>query len=115
MYNVFINWLRASSLKSAARMYNRRLGPQLRHDYGAAEFYTADQVKAAVMRCKLPLNALSIGYAAFLTEAEFAGLAGNEDYQSLRSLFMRFNASKPTSAFEPAPENSDVTRWGGTQ
>ncbi len=114
MARLFAGWFRTRALRSAAQRYNRRLGPRLRHDYGAAAFYTPGQIRAAVAACRLPMAEISIGYAAFMTEADFADVAGDADYHALRALFRRYDAPRPISAGEPAPENSDARAGYGS-
>jgi hypothetical protein len=91
--------------QSAARRYARELGARLRRDYGASEFYTVGQISTAVSACRLPARHLSLGYAAFLPEAEFRNLVPDGDYQSERALLFRYVGSAASGSFAPAPEN----------
>lgn len=80
----------AARLRVAARRYAQEVWPQLQRDYGAGESFTADQVRAAARRRRLPDRYLPIGYAAFLPEDAFAALAGPKpigDRALLRALF----------------------------
>lgn len=98
--------LEAHALKSAAREYARLLGERLRQDYGTQKHYTAGQIQAAATKCRLPMQHVSIGCAAFMSEQAFQELAEGGDYQPLRNLFRRHSGAKRGAAFEPAASNS---------
>ena len=98
--------LQSVTLRSAARKYARRLGPQLRHDYGSREHYTAAQIRATPARCRLPSQHIAIGLAAFRPKEAFEALATGGDYDLLRNLFRRYvGRTRSHAAFEPAPED----------
>lgn len=103
-------WIARMRLRSAARRYARRLGPRLRHDYGAGERYTPGQIRTAAARCKLPARFLCIGFAAFLPEEVYRATvdqAFKDDRAALRNVFRSYLSSNPTWHAE---ERSD----GGT-
>src|SRR5262249_39543992 len=84
----------------------RRLGPRLLRDYGASKFYTAGQVRAACIKCRLPHRHLPLAYAAFLPRVEFektASFAVRADYEALRVLFFRFTRSGDDFSFASNP------------
>jgi hypothetical protein len=96
-------------IRLAARRYAARLGPQLAKGWGASEFYTPQQIRAAAQRAKLPVRYLMIGYATFLRRDEFASVvdgASAHDYEGLRALYRRYRPSDASDAFSPAPENA---------
>jgi hypothetical protein len=97
---------RSRSERSAVRKYARLLGPQLRRDYGASEYYTPGQITAAVATCQLPLEYISFAYAAFLSEEAFRNLGVDGDYPSLRLMFFRYIPSGLGTTFEPAAPSS---------
>jgi hypothetical protein len=100
--------LRSASLRSAARKYAASLGPRLRQDYGAGEYYEPGQIRAAAGKCRLKMEYIAIGYAAFMPEAAFKDLVPDKDYLSLRTLFKGYLGTNATSAFTTAAENSDA-------
>ena len=89
-----MGWLRRWQLRRAARQYARRLGPHLQRAYGAAEHYTAPQIRASVSKLGLNTQFTAIGYAAFLTEDTFASLGAEMPvyipYDEARELVARF-------------------------
>jgi hypothetical protein len=84
--------LRRWRLRRAAKQYARRLGPHLRRAYGAAEYYTAPQIRAAVPKLGLKSRYIVLGYAAFLSDEEFASRANEMPISS--------PASSPPAASE---------------
>jgi len=91
-----------------ARRYARRLRPQLQRDYGASEYYTVGQIRAAAGKCRLSSRHLALGLAAFLPHEAFAVHcpgATRDDYQRLRDLFYRHVPTAPDLSVSPAPEN----------
>jgi hypothetical protein len=86
--------LRRWRLRRAAKQYARRLGPHLRRAYGAAEYYTAPQIRAAVPKLGLKSRYIVLGYAAFLSDEEFASRANEMPiyiaYDEARELVARF-------------------------
>jgi hypothetical protein len=92
-------------LRRAAPRYASRLSYQIRRDYGATEYYTDAQVRAAIRKSGLPRQYVDLGLAAFLPEDGFRKIVTpGADYQSLRLLF-RQPIKRQQPAFEPAPEN----------
>jgi hypothetical protein len=108
--------MQALRLRSAARKYARRLGPQLAKSYGPAEYYTREQIRAASLKCRLPRRYLSIGYAAFMPEEAFREIVNNnlQDYQELRVLFLRYVDFGLRSATSNASENPYIMQGGGS-
>jgi hypothetical protein len=95
-------------LTLAARQYARCLGPRLQHAYGGGADYTAGQIRAAVQKCRLPVHYIKLGYAAFMTEEVFRGVADEKDwpeYASLRTLYFEWQPVSSFSKPENAPEN----------
>ena len=95
-------------LRMHARRYARRLRPQLRRDYGASEYYTVGQIRAAAGKCRLSNRYLALGLAAFLPHEAFAVHcpgATRDDYERLRDLFFRHVPTEPDLSVSPAPEN----------
>ena len=104
-------------LRMHARRYARRLGPQLRRDYGASEYYTAEQIRAAAGKCRLSRRHLALGLAAFLPHDAFAAHCPGttrDDYERLRISFFRHTPTEPDLAVSPAPENSYAVGGVGT-
>jgi hypothetical protein len=104
--------LKSAARRSAARKYARCLGPRLRQDYGGSEHYTAGQIRTAAGKCQLDMDHIAIGYAAFMPSTAFQAVVSNEDYQSLRDLFDRYQRIKATSAPNPAAENPYLMSGG---
>ena len=103
-------------IRLAAKRYATALGPQLLKGYGASEFYTPHQIRAAAHRSKLPSRYLKIGYAAFLSLDEFLSIVGGasaSDYEALRALYGRYLPSGAPDAFAPAPMNAYVAQSSG--
>ena len=97
MTSMFEHMLARRRLRSAARLYARRLGPQLVHDYGASEHYTLAQVRASVERAALPAIHIDLGYAAFLPEESFKQLArpaNVEDYHPFKRLMAAYKPKR---------------------
>jgi hypothetical protein len=92
--------------RSTVRKYASLLGPRLRRDFGASEYFTPGQIKAAVTACQLPPQYVSVAYAAFLSEEAFRSLGVYGDYQSLRLLFHHYVPSDPGTPFHPAGPSS---------
>ena len=92
--------------RSALRKYAGLLGPLLRRDYGASEYHTPEQMRAAITTCKLPRRYISFGYAAFMSEEAFRTLGAEGDYQSLRLRLLHHASSGFAPPFDPAPVNS---------
>jgi hypothetical protein len=94
----------------------RRLTPRLIRDYGASQFYTAGQIRAACLKCRLPRRHLALAYAAFLPRAEFdktSDLAPRADYDALRALVFRFTGGGEDFSVAPAPVNFYVAQSVG--
>jgi hypothetical protein len=90
--------IEALRLRSAAKKYAARLELRLMRDYGAAETYDEAQIRTAVRHLKLPERYISIGFAAFMTEDQFAKLHGVPgDYGALRKLYRIFVHHQPSS------------------
>lgn len=108
---------RSIRLRSAAKRYGRLLGPRLVMDYGASENYTPGQIQKTAQRLGLPIQFLSLGYAAFLPEEAFRDVAGSsldETYAELRELVARFQPARiPSTGIEPASPNPYAMSGGG--
>jgi hypothetical protein len=95
-----MGWLGRWRLRRAAKHYARRLGPALGKAYGASEAYTPAQIRAGVSKLALNLEFIVLGYAAFLSEDEYASAARSVPiyipYDEARALFARF---KPPDLF----------------
>jgi hypothetical protein len=86
--------------RSAAKLYARRLRPQLSRDYGNSAHYTPEQIRARVRRATLAAPYIDLAYAAFLPEESFKQLAqpaNAEDYEALNRLLAACKPSKPAS------------------
>src|SRR5262249_23103641 len=107
-----LQWLR---LRSAAKRYSRSLGPALRRDYGASEFYTPPQIRATARRLDLPEAFIDLGYAAFLPEAAFDEVAIDRQpgrRQALIKLIRRYQPRMlPAGSWNPAEDT--VGAMGG--
>ena len=98
----FVGWLRRLQMRRAAKQYARRLGPHLQRAYGAAEHYSAPQIRAGVVKLGLKPRFTAIGYAAFLPEDQYASAALSAQirlsYDDARELFERFRPPKSFGA-----------------
>jgi hypothetical protein len=95
-------FLEALRLRSAAKKYARVLGPDLVRDYGASETYNEAQIRAAIRKLKLPEQYAKLGFAAFMTEAEFGELEKGSDYNALHNLYRGFVPHQPTGEMDEA-------------
>ena len=98
-------------LRMHTRRYARHLRPQLQRDYGASEYYTVGQIRAAAGKCRLSGRYLALGLAAFLPLEAFAVHCPGttrDDYERLRDLFFRHVPTEADLAVSPAPENPYV-------
>jgi hypothetical protein len=109
-----VTLIERTRLTLAARRYARRLGPQLRRDYGGGGEYTAGQIRAAVQKYRLPARHIKLAYAAFMKEDAFRTIVEERDwpaYASLRALYFEWvplqSFSKPD-----APENPYIGSAG---
>jgi hypothetical protein len=103
-------------LTLAARRYARRLGPQLRRDYGGGREYTAAQIRTAAQKCRLPARHRKLGYAAFMTEDAFRTVAAAPDwpdYASLRAIYLAW-VPRHSYAQTNAPENPYIGAAGSS-
>jgi hypothetical protein len=77
--------------KRALRKYARALPEKLRAGYGASEYYTPAQIKAATDKLQVDPELIVYGYATFLTEEAFGALNAqmplSHSYQEARSEF----------------------------
>ena len=90
---MFEQMLARQRLRSAAKLYARRLAPQLIRDYGASAHYMPAQIRASVARARLPTAHIDLGYAAFLPEESFRQLArpvNIANYDALRGLMAAY-------------------------
>ena len=97
-----MGWLGRWRLRRAAKRYARQLGPALSKAYGASEVYTPAQIRASAAKLALNLEFIVLGYAAFLSEDEYAFVAGSAPtyipYDEARALVARFRPSNRYSA-----------------
>ena len=100
--------VRRMRCRSAARKYARDLPPRLLHDYGASPTYTPQQIRSSAVRAGLPIGYVAFGYAAFMSEPDFAGMNVRDvalTYQELRSMLAVHASGHATSGeFQPPPE-----------
>jgi hypothetical protein len=79
--------------KRALKTYACKLPTRLRTDYGASEYYTPAQIKAATGKLNINPNLILYGYAAFLSPEVFAELSppmpASLSYQEARTEFLR--------------------------
>ena len=105
----------AFRLRSAAKLYARRLGPQLIHDYGGSDNYNEAQIRAVVRKLKLPERYIRLGFAAFMLEPEFIKLVGNtSNYSLLRNLYHRYLPSRPTGEMDAAGAYGQTATMAGS-
>jgi len=94
----FAGWLRRWQMRRAVKPYAGRLGPYLQRAYGAAEHYSAGQIRTGVGRLRLNPRFIVFGYAAFLPEDQYVSAALNApirlSYAHARELFERFRPPK---------------------
>jgi len=94
--------LRRWRVRRAAKRYARRLGPALSEAYGASESYMPAQIRAAVSKLALNSEYIVLGYAAFLSEDEYASVAESAPiyipYDAAQALVARFRPSNLFSA-----------------
>jgi hypothetical protein len=112
---MFEQLLARRRLRSAAKLYARRLGVQLIRDYGASEHYTPAQIQASVARAKLPAVHIDLGYAAFLPEEAFekvAQPASAGQYEALRRMHAAFKPRRP-APWGGNPESAGYPYFGG--
>ena|SRR5712691_5846127 len=115
---MIFNLITKIRLNLAARRYARRLGPQLRRDYGGGADYTVGQIRAAVKKCHLPVRHIKLGFAAFMDEATFRRVADKRDwpaYEALRSLYFEWLPGRSYAEVSSPPENVgiDLSRYLG--
>jgi len=87
--------------KRALRKYARELPERLRAGYGASEYYTPAQIRAATDKLRIDPELIIYGYAAFLTEEAFAELSPamppSPSYEGARAEFLRLAPPAPVS------------------
>ena len=100
--------------RRAVRKYARRLPRQLYRDYGASQFFTPGQIRAAVARLKIDPAFIVYGYAMFLPEAAFNELRpqmqSQLSYQRARAELLRHVPSKLSGS-----DNSVDFNWDWSQ
>jgi hypothetical protein len=104
--------------RTAARQYARRLAPQIRKDYGAAEFYSAKQIAASAARAGLAGEYIAFGYALYLEESTFMQWEGAKSpnaHGELRALLKRYIPNTPSSGFASIGESSMLVASGDGQ
>ncbi len=97
-----MKFLRAFARKRALQRYAHELAARLHRDYGASEFYTPPQIRAAVARLRLSPDLIMHGYAMFLPAETFDALAsevrGALSYQEARAEVARYRRSTPSDS-----------------
>jgi hypothetical protein len=110
-----MGWLSQWSMRRAARTYARRLPVELRAGWGAAQFYTPDQVATVIRRLRLEGPHTALAYAAFATEADFAAIGATEiGYEEARNLMARAAPGVLSATYrQDSMSNSDAAnRYG---
>jgi hypothetical protein len=92
--DLFGAWAKRRALRKYAGLLPRRLA----RDYGAAEFYTPGQIRAAVARLKLDAAYLVYANAMFLPEAAFEAGESGLSYAELRGEFLRYVPRRSVSS-----------------
>ena len=112
-----MGWLHRLRLRRAAKRYARHLGPHLSRAYGLSEFYTPDQIRAAVAKTGLNPKFIVLGYASFSPEEGFAAVASGAPiyipYQDARDLVQRFRPANLFSASANAKASNFVHYGAG--
>ena len=108
-----MGWFQRWQMRRAAKQYAHRLGPHLRHAYGASEHYSVGQIRAGVGQLGLKPKFIVFGYAACLREAEYYAAASmaplHLPFEEARELFERFRPSRLVGSA------SFYESWGGGQ
>ena len=110
-----MSWPSRWMMRRAAKKYARRLPAELRAGWGAAQFYTPDQVAAVIKRLRLEGPHEALAYATFTTEADFAGLGQTKiGYDEARSVMARAAPGVLSATYRHDPmSNSDAAnRYG---
>ena len=98
-----MNLLERISLDRAARKYAKRLPAELHRCWGAGETYTPGQIKTAIAALKLPKRWAALGFASFLSEADFAAASQifptDLNYETARALFERHRVGPASAAY----------------
>jgi hypothetical protein len=105
---MFEQMLARRRLRAAAKLYARRLEPQLIRDYGASAHYTPAQIQASIARAELSQSHIELAYAAFLPEESFrqvAQPANVDDYEAFNRLL---------AACKPSPQPAWSPESGGS-
>ncbi len=86
----------------AAKTYGERLGPYLSGDYGGEPPYTQEQVDAAIRKLRLNPRYAALGYAVFLSVADYGRLQSTEpkllDREVARVLMERYGPWSPAAS-----------------
>ncbi|RAK58891.1 hypothetical protein DJ021_03285 [Phenylobacterium hankyongense] len=113
-----MGWLQRIAMHRAAKTYARRLPAEMHRGWGAADFYTPGQVRAAVAHLGLNRRYIVIAYAAFLAEDEFATAASetpvSATYAEARRIFGRYcpRGSGHTYWHVPISNEAAASRYG---
>ena len=104
----------ASLRKRALRKYVRDLPEKLLAGYGASEYYSPAQIKAATSKLRIDPALIVYGYAAFLTQAAFEELSPpmppTPAYDDARAAFLDLVPPAPVA---PASFYESATGFGG--
>ena len=97
-----MNVLLRLRLRRSAKRYARKLGPALNKAYGPSDTYTPGQIRTAISKLGLSPEYSALGYATFLSEEDYAHVAGNMPisipYDEARQLVDRYRSSGRSSA-----------------
>ncbi len=112
-----MSWLDHVRLRQAVAAIAKRLPPELKAGWGAAEYYTAGQVRAALGRLRLHGRFESIAFAAYLTKDEYDAHAAEYPmtmpYEDARRLFDRYGRSNWAGyRQEPMSNAQAASRYG---
>ena len=98
------------ALSGAARTYAKHLPGVLHANWGASEFYTVDQVRAAIARRHLKGRYLAVAYASYLSEQDYLAIAADLPlvlpYDIAREVFRR---AQPSGDAFSAQRDSETT------
>jgi len=109
-------WLERWRWHHAGRLYGERLGPYLAASYGGEPPYTVEQVNIAIAKLGLNPRHAALGYAAFISDAAYAGLKkvqpGLLDRQVAQVIYERYRPWSPAASdtFEDPRGFSGISR-----
>jgi hypothetical protein len=103
-----MGWFARRRLNHAAKLFAEKLPAALVEGWGGSEYYTPEQIRAAVTTSKLPLRYIAIAFAAYLPQDQYLAMADELPlplpYDSAREAFFEHVPSHLTGdGFEPPP------------